>query len=76
MSRSAVRYVIQIVSAAEMADSALTRWATLAHGTSVATRAISTYNGVPGGWGTPRILATAMNSPESQNGTVGVSVSR
>jgi len=33
-----------------------------------------TKNGVPGGWGTPRVWAQAMNSPQSQNESVGAIV--
>jgi hypothetical protein len=36
----------------------------------------STNNGVPGGWGIPRIRAAAMNSPASQKVTLGASVTR
>jgi hypothetical protein len=35
---------------------------------------IMTKNGVPGGCGTPRMLALAMNSPQSQNERVGAMV--
>ena len=31
--------------------------------------------GLPGGWGTPRVWDTAMNSPQSQYETVGAIVS-
>ncbi len=34
-----------------------------------------TKSGVPGGWGIPRVRAAAMNSPASQNVTVGARVS-
>jgi len=33
-------------------------------------------NGLPGGWGTPRVWETAMNSPQSQYETVGAIVSK
>jgi hypothetical protein len=33
-----------------------------------------TKNGVPGGWGLPRILAAAMNSPQSQKERVAAMV--
>jgi hypothetical protein len=35
---------------------------------------MTTKNGVPGGWGTPRVLAQAMNSPQSQKDNVGAMV--
>ena len=40
------------------------------------TCAIITKSGVPGGWGMPRILEAAMNSPASQKVTDGASVTR
>ena len=33
-------------------------------------------NGLPGGWGTPNVRETAMNSPQSQYDTVGAIVSK
>jgi hypothetical protein len=35
---------------------------------------MTTKNGVPGGWGTPRVKAQAMNSPQSQKESVGAMV--
>ena len=54
---------------------ALSRFVRYAHdpiGSSVAhTCPMSTKSGVPGGCGMPRIFVAAMNSPASQNVTVG-----
>ena len=33
-------------------------------------------NGLPGGWGTPNVWETAINSPQSQYDTVGAIVSK
>tara|TARA_B100000586_G_C20046557_1_gene400122 strand:- start:828 stop:1088 length:261 start_codon:yes stop_codon:yes gene_type:complete len=40
------------------------------------TRPIIKYKGLPGGWGTPKINDVAINSPESQYGTVSAMVNR
>ena len=42
----------------------------------MATRVTRRNSGDPGGWGTCIIFAAAMNSPTSQNTTVGASVMR
>ena len=46
-----------------------------AKGTMENKRPISMNSGVPGGCGTPRIAAAAMNSPQSQNDMVRCTVS-
>ncbi len=62
-------------AALKIAVRRLVRYANAPIGTSVPhTLPISTNSGVPGGCGMPRILAAAMNSPASQNVTVGASV--
>jgi len=74
------RWVMRNVKRAAPAEaSALMKFtfhAAAPNGIRVIIRPSIVYTGFPGGCGRPRMEDVAMNSPESQNGTVGVSVRR
>src|SRR5882672_1806415 len=72
--RTVMRNVKSAVSAEANALMKFTFHATLPIGMRLMARPSIVYTGFPGGCGSPRMYEVAMNSPESQNGTVGVSV--
>src|SRR5437762_6425363 len=72
--RTVKRKVKSAVSAEASALMKFTFHATLPIGMRLRARPSIVYTGFPGGCGSPRMNEVAVNSPESQNGTVGVSV--
>src|SRR5689334_16799959 len=75
MTRSATRNQNAAEAALVLAASRLIRCATVgAMGSKVKTRPRSTKNGLPGGWGKPRVYAAAMYSLVSHMAVVGASV--
>ncbi len=72
-----IRNASRFAPAAASGDSRFTRKAgSAAVGSRLAIRPIRMNSGLPGGCGTPRMYEVAMNSPQSQNETVGATVSK
>jgi len=74
-TRTTIKYETRQVNEEEMTEMILVFMAILLNSPSMMkNRPRTTKKGVPGGWGTPRILALAINSPQYQNDRVGAMV--